>query len=144
MTIPRTRRLLACSFFSVWLAILSAGAGHPPPVGFLWLILLDLIAAWLVYLRVAVYIGWSTARIRFRWFGVFLDGLVVGLLFAAIAILLPHDKEPGIEPSLVDHAIWFAVLTGVGVANSMLLYLFARLLSHVPKTKEKADPKSGG
>ncbi len=54
MTIPRIRRLLAFGFFSVWLAILSAGA---------------------------------------------------------------------------DHAIWFAVLAGVGIANSMLSYFFAWLFS---------------
>ena len=76
-----------------------------------------------------VYVDWSTARIRFRWFRVFLDGLLVGLVFAAIAIILPHDREVGIEPSVVDRAIRFAVLVGVGVTNSMLLYFSAWLFS---------------
>ena len=36
---------IAIGFFVIWLGILLAGADFPPPVGFLWVIFLDVVAA---------------------------------------------------------------------------------------------------
>lgn len=38
----RTALLNAFLFFMIWLAILYAGADHPPPPGFVFVVLLDL------------------------------------------------------------------------------------------------------
>lgn len=129
---PKSRHsntLLAVGFFFVWLGILYAGADHPPPPGFVWIIVLDLFAAWLVYLRVPTYANWSVANTRFRWFRVFLDGLLAGLVFAIIAIVLPVTRDVGILPSLSDYAIWFAVLACIGIANTVLLYFICSVFS---------------
>ena len=42
----RARALaLAAGHFLLWLGVLYAGADHPPPPGFLWLVALDLVAS---------------------------------------------------------------------------------------------------
>jgi len=48
MSVRKISLYLAIGFFLVWLAILLAGADYPPPVGFVWIIVLDLVAAGLV------------------------------------------------------------------------------------------------
>lgn len=78
--------LNAVIFFLFWLAVLYAGADHPPPPGFVFVVLLDLAAAGLVYWRVPVYWMWSRARGSRALPLVARDGLMAGLLFAAVAI----------------------------------------------------------
>ena len=52
---------IALAFFVGWLTILYAGADHPSPPGFIVVILMDLVAAFVVYRRVLVY--WGSAQI---------------------------------------------------------------------------------
>jgi len=114
---------VAVGFFVVWLGILLAGADFPPPIGFLWIICLDIVAAGLVYVRVPTYINWFDSRKRGRLLRVLLDGLAIGLVFALVAILLPGGGEPGVPPpDLVDHVFWFVVLGAVGAANAGFVY----------------------
>ena len=112
----------ATLFFLVWLVILYAGADHPPPPGFVLLILFDLLAALLVYLRVPTYINWSNDRTKHRFFYVILDGLAAGFGFALLAIFLPASGEPGVNPSVADYLIWFTILGAIGVANAVVIY----------------------
>ncbi|MCG8348524.1 MAG: hypothetical protein MI924_12200 [Chloroflexales bacterium] len=79
---------IAVGFFVLWLCILLAGADFPPPIGFLWVILLDLIAAYLVYVRTPVYSNWLDNGEKIRgWLRALLDGLAVGLVFALATML---------------------------------------------------------
>jgi hypothetical protein len=80
----RPALLNAVIFFLVWLVILYAGADHPPPPGFIFVVLLDLVAAGLVYWRVPFYMAWIASRRRNALLFVVLDGLVAGLACAAI------------------------------------------------------------
>ncbi|MEA3336704.1 MAG: hypothetical protein U9R25_12390 [Chloroflexota bacterium] len=121
----QSQLVIAAGFFIVWVGILYAGADHPPPFGFLWLVLLCLLAAGIVYLRVPTYANWSATGRRFRLLRVFLDGIVAGLLFALVPLLFNRGGEPDAQPTWVDHMIWFAVLAGVGAANAMLIYFFS-------------------
>lgn len=114
---------VAIGFFVIWFAILLAGADFPPPTGFLWIILLDLVAALLVYVRVPSYVTWFDSRRRGRLLLALRDGLVGGLIFAFAAILLPGVGEPSLPPpGLVDHLIWFAVVGAVGAVNAGVIY----------------------
>ena len=68
--------LNAFIFFLFWLVVLYAGADHPPPPGFVALVLLDLAVAALVYWRVPVYLarfaaqgGQALPHGRERWVG---------------------------------------------------------------------------
>lgn len=121
--------LLAIGFFAVWLSILYAGADHPPPWGFLWFVLLDAIAACMVYVRMPQYMEWACARERHRFIRAMLDGIVVGLLFAFIARILPVDRTGTPEPDVFALFIWYAVLAVVGMANSCGIYVVSALLS---------------
>lgn len=91
-------------------------------MGFLWVILLDLLAAALVYVRAPVYVAWARTRTPFRVLRAFRDGAGVGLIFATLALMLPGSGEPGIHPKFTDRIIWFLVLAGVGAANAGATY----------------------
>ena len=56
MNSHRIACVLAVGFFAVWLGVLYAEADHPPPSAFLWLVLLDAVAAWHIYMQVSAYI----------------------------------------------------------------------------------------
>jgi drug/metabolite transporter (DMT)-like permease len=129
MTQKNTARVIAAGFFLGWLGILYAGADDPPPPGFVLILLADLVAAVLVYLRAPTYMGWSRTRRKNRLFLASLDGLAAGLVLALVAILLPGGGEPSVQPAAIDHVIWFAVLGGVGAANTILIYGLSAYLS---------------
>lgn len=120
----------AAGFFLIWLGILYAGADHPPPPGFLLLVVLDLIAAIAVFLRVPVYGSWSRARRRHRIVRVLCEGLVCGLLVAAAVALAPFGGEPSRAGPGAAYLIWFAIAGAAGAANAIAVYgcsaLFAR------------------
>lgn len=118
----KTTILLSIGFFIFWLLVLLAGADFPPPPGFIWVILLDLLAALLIYGRAPLYWNWCDSKRRGRKLQVALEGWLVGLLFALLTLLLPGGGEPSVTPGLVDHAIWFGVLGCVGMFNSLGLY----------------------
>lgn len=122
MKSPARRIGLATGFFLVWLGVLYAGADHPPPAGFIWVILLDLIAATLVYVRVPTYRDWARTRMPFRVLRALRDGAGVGLIFATLALLVPGSGEPGIHPTFGDRVLWFLMLALVGSANAWATY----------------------
>ena len=120
----RARALaLAAGHFLLWLGVLYAGADHPPPPGFLWLVALDLVASLGVYLRAPAYAAWQEARRPRRIVAAVGEGAAVGLAFAAVTLLLAACR-PGSEVVLDWTAvlIWHAVLALVGAANAGVVY----------------------
>ena len=125
---PRTLGLfLAVSFSVFWIAVLYAGADHPVPKGFVLAFILSAIAGVLVYLRVPTYMEWSRARRKLRHLRVVGDGVIVGVVFATIPLLIPGNGEPTVHPTLGDRLIWYAVLSFVGVANTVVVYLISAI-----------------
>lgn len=119
------RYTLAAGFFFFWLVVMLAGADFPPPVGFLYLVFLDLVAALLVIVRVPTYMAWSAQARRGRLLLAFLDGALVGLVFAAMTVLLNPVGEPSVQPTLIDRVIWHGVLACVGATNALAVYFFS-------------------
>ncbi len=118
-----TRRfalLLALAFFFGWLFVLLAGADHPPPTGFLLVVVLDAIAGACVYYRVPHYLEWQSVRRPGRLRRVVGDGVLIGLVFASVPVLF-GSGEPSVTPGPIDMVIWFAVLAAIGVMNTMLV-----------------------
>jgi hypothetical protein len=128
MSVSKISLYLAVGFFLVWLVILLAGADFPPPVGFVWIIVLDLVAAGLVYWRVQFYLAWQESRRSYRLLLVVLDGVAIGSAFALFVIFLPGGGEPSVLPSSLDYLIWFAVLAAVGAFNSLSVYTISTFL----------------
>jgi hypothetical protein len=42
----------------MWLGILYAGADHPPPPGFIVVLIIDLLSSLVVYFRIGNYLKW--------------------------------------------------------------------------------------
>lgn len=124
-TLPRT---IGIGFFFCWLIILLAGADKPPPPGFIFIILLDLLCAYVVYRRIPTYVAWHSTRKRARYGYVVLDGLVAGFICALLPLLL-SSGEPTVEPTLIDYAIWLTVLCVMGMLNSISIYAITGFLS---------------
>lgn len=129
MSVRKISLYLAIGFFLVWFAILLAGADFPPPVGFAWIIVLDLVAAGLVFWRVKFYLAWQKSRQAYRLLLVALDGVAIGSVFALFMMLLPGGGEPSVQPSALDYLIWFAVLAAIGSFNSISVYAISFFLN---------------
>jgi hypothetical protein len=112
-------------FYVIWLAVLYAAADHPPPRGFVVVVLLDLIAACMVFWRVPHYLEWMQTGRPHRLLSVVRDGLAAGLavaLMGVLASLLIGGGDPTVKKSIGSVSLWFAVLAGVGVASALALY----------------------
>lgn len=116
------RLALAVAFFAVWLAILLAGADRPPPPGFWRVVLLDAVAAGIVYWRTATYGAWCATGRHSRGLRAMLEGFGAGIVVAGLLMLYNPGGEPGITPSWRDRSIWFGVVGVVGAVNAWLVY----------------------
>ena len=123
--------IIAISFAVTWLAILYAGADHPPPVGFiLYLIPLVCICGLGVFFRISTYASWSIAHRPGCFALVIRDGLFAGMAVGTMAIIIPITGEPSIpSPSFTNIFTWFVVLMTVGCLNTLLLYGLAATIT---------------
>ena len=100
--------IIAAGFFLFWLTVLYAGADHPPPPGFILVVLYGLACSVVVFLRTRTYIDWISAQKKKRLLRVFADGLAAGLVMALIAILASGSGEPSNpDPGIVEYIIKF-------------------------------------
>jgi hypothetical protein len=117
---------IALAFFFGWLAILYTGADHPPPPGFLALILFDLAAAFVVYRRVPVYAQRARARRPKRGLLALLEGALAGLIAAGLALILSVILSLGSESPIRRPApavlIFVTVVAAVGAGNALLIF----------------------
>ncbi len=123
MKLDKPALAIAAGFFLLWLCVLYAGADHPPPLGFVWLVLLDLIASGLLYLRVRTYADWHAVRRPHRVLLVLRDGALTGLAVGTATLLFSVARlgsvvATGWEPVL----IWLIVLALVGTLTSAVVY----------------------
>lgn len=130
-------------FFCGWLVILYAGADHPPPPGFIAVVLIDLVAAFVVYRRVPVYAAWSQTRRPQRWLWAAIDGIVAGLFIAGLALLLPFGGEPSIRRSAPAVATWCGMLASVGAANAILIFGLSAASASRAGGHDETMPKNG-
>lgn len=120
-TLPKYNAII---FFFFWLIVLLAGADHPPPRGFIVVVFLVLISALVVYWRLPYYLRWITTRRSKRILIVIGDGLLAGCIISLFMLVLSllYGGEPSVDPGLGDHLIWIAVLSVVGMFNSVGVY----------------------
>ena len=111
---------LAFSFF--WLVVLLAGADKPPPIGFLWIVLVIALSALVVYWRTPTYVQWSQTQQPRRLLRVALEGFVAGLV-VAMPFALFGGGEPSIPMQPIAYVAGFAILGLMGMLNSLTLYV---------------------
>lgn len=121
-----SRQLLTASCLAfAWFGILLAGADHPPPVGFIWLLPVLLVFALLVYWRLPAYARLKQLAAPWRRLRVLTEGAFAGLV---LAIVLHVTRLPGLQtvrPTGSDFAVWMLVISALGSANALLVYLLA-------------------
>jgi hypothetical protein len=122
LTDTNAATVISVVFFSGWLVILVAGADRPPPPGFVAVVLLDLVAAVVVYRRVPVYAAWARSRRPKRWLLALLEGAAAGLIVAGLAWVLPFGGEPSIQRTAPAALVWFSVLASIGAVNAAAIY----------------------
>jgi hypothetical protein len=121
----RTERIArgnAVVFFIFWLVVLLAGADKPPPIGFLWIVLVVALSALVVYWRIPTYVQWFQTQQPGRLRRVALEGLMAGLAVATPFALL-GPGEPSIAMQPIAYVGWFTILGLMGMLNSLTLYL---------------------
>jgi hypothetical protein len=127
-----TAIVIAILFFIFWLATLYAGADHPPPLRFLFVIFLDFTASLLVYFRVSVYSEWYQTCKQNRIIRICCEGFFAGLTFALTTMVV---SSLGMSLVLTKQsAILFAVVGMVGTGNAMSVYFLCIL---IPKLLNK-------
>jgi hypothetical protein len=127
----------AAGFFFFWLVILLAGADKPPPIGFLWIVLVIALSAMVVYWRIPTYVQWSQEKKRGRLLRVALEGFVAGLV-VAMPFALSGSGEPSITMQPIDYVIWFVVLGMMGMLNSLMLYVINAIVARRLDSDEPA------
>jgi hypothetical protein len=127
----------AAGFFFFWLVILLAGADKPPPIGFLWIVLVIALSAMVVYWRIPTYVQWSQEKKRSRLLRVALEGFVAGLV-VAMPFALSGSGEPSITMQPIDYVIWFVVLGMMGMLNSLMLYVINAIVARRLDSDEPA------
>ena len=121
MKSPLYRISLSAGFFLLWLGYFMPEQTIRRRWDSFGVILLDLLAAALVYVR-ALFMSRARTNTVPGASGPFRDRAGVGLIFATLALMLPGAAEPGIHPKFTDRIIWFLVLAGVGAANAGATY----------------------
>jgi hypothetical protein len=99
-----------------------AAADFPPPRGFVFVVLILLACALLIYLRVPVNLRWQAEGAKGRILRVARDGFIGGGIIAGLSLL--NRGEPTIQPELVDRLIGVGVLIVMGIGNALAAYAF--------------------
>jgi len=118
----------AVGFFVFWLVVLLAGADKPPPIGFLWIVLVVALSAVVVYRRIPTYLQWYQTKEPRRLLRVALEGFLAGLVVATpFALLGGGESSTAMQP--IAYVIWFSILGLMGMLNSLALYVMNAALA---------------
>ena len=128
MRLKKVAWINAVGFFVFWLLVLLAGADKPPPIGFLWIVLVVALSAVVVYRRIPTYLQWYQTKEPRRLLRVALEGFLAGLVVATpFALLGGGESSTAMQP--IAYVIWFSILGLMGMLNSLALYVMNAALA---------------
>ena len=116
-------------FFFGWNAIMLAGADFPPPIGFIWVVLLISMLDFIQY----KYLQYFLPQLIKRKHNLFVKNLiffVTGGMAVSILILATRYKIT-LEASIYDIIIWIAVFIIIGIIYGIVFWFFNRFLLRV-------------
>ncbi|WP_346354737.1 hypothetical protein [Azotosporobacter soli] len=113
-------------FFIGWTTILFLGADYPPPIGFLWLVLLITILDLIQYRYLQLFLP----QIRKKKKNLFAKNLLFFTTGAMAVSLfcLASRYTITLAMGLANIVIWIAVLTAVGAIYGIFFWFFNLLL----------------
>ena len=96
----------------------------------MWTIPFVCMGGLVVFWRIPSYASWCTSRRPGRFALAMLDGLLAGLAFGIVTLLIPNTGEPSVSPALFTSVLtWLAVIMAVGALNALLVYGLASTIS---------------
>lgn len=114
------------TFFFLWILIFLAGADKPPPIGFLWIVLLVALldVAQFFYLKkfLPKLIRKSKGLFIENLFYFFLGGMIVSVLTLLIRL------DVTMSNGLLDSIIWIMSIITAAMVNAICFYVFNRIL----------------
>jgi hypothetical protein len=113
--------IIAVLFAVTWLGILYAGADHPPPVGFIWIIFFVCMGGLVVFWRIPSYASWCGSRRPGRFALAMLDGFLAGLAVGIVTLLIPNTGEPSVALGFANVLTWLGVVMSVGALNALFV-----------------------
>ncbi|SHK38755.1 hypothetical protein [Desulforamulus aeronauticus] len=119
-------RINTILFFCGWTAILLAGADFPPPIGFLWLVLLTAILDFIQYKYLQKFLPHLLERKK----NLFAKNLLFFTIGGAVVSVLCLAEQYKITfgMSIPDIITWIIVLTTVGAIYGVFFWFFNILL----------------
>lgn len=114
------RKRMAWGLPLVWLCIALAGADHPPPLGFAWLLPALCAVGGVVYWRWPRYAEWKSRAVPWRWARVASEGAAAGGMLAAVFAL---PRWLALQVSAVDGAVWLLAGMVLGLCHAVVVYV---------------------
>lgn len=114
------------TFFFLWIIIFLAGADKPPPIGFLWIVLLVVlldIAQWFYLKRFIPKLMRKTKGLFVEnLFYFFLGGIVVSFLTIITKI------DVAISIGVLNNIIWIMSIVVAAMMNAICFYMLNKML----------------
>ncbi|MGE7768301.1 hypothetical protein [Peribacillus sp. NPDC096540] len=114
------------TFFFLWNIIFLAGADKPPPIGFLWLVLLVFLLDIAQFFYLKRFLPKMQKKSKGLFFVnllyFFLGGVIVGLLTIVVRINIT------LKVGLSDIFIWIVMIISASLVNAVCFYVFNILL----------------
>ncbi len=120
-------------FFVGWNAILLAGADHPPPVGFLWLVLLIAILDFVQYKYLSFFLPQLLQSKKISFVKNLFFFTMGGILISLLCMLVRFESISKV--GVYDNYVWVAVITVVGAIYGICFWFFNILLVKMLSSK---------
>ncbi|MTI65351.1 MAG: hypothetical protein FH753_01985 [Firmicutes bacterium] len=114
------------SFFFGWVIILFLGSDKPPPMGFIWIVLLILLLDIIQYF----YLKKFLPKLKNKSKGLFIKNLLFFLVGGIVVSLLTIfiDLKLFFNMGFINVLIWVFIIITVGILYGICFYIFNTIL----------------
>lgn len=124
-------RINTILFFIGWLVILLLGSDFPPPIGFLWVIVLIILSDFIQYKYLQYFIPQLRKRRKYLFSHNLLFFTMSSALLSLIILLLRYPIIHSL--TWIENGIWILVFSILGGIYSILFYFFNKFLLYFIK-----------
>ncbi|EKU27104.1 hypothetical protein [Catellicoccus marimammalium] len=124
-------RINTILFFIGWLVILLLGSDFPPPIGFLWAIILIILSDFIQYKYLQYFIPQLRKKTKYLFSHNLLFFTMSSALLSLIILLLRYPTIHSL--TWIENGIWILVFSILGGIYSILFYFFNKFLLYFIK-----------